>query len=131
MNIYVKSGSEISSKSRSGHIKIDELGTYRVLCMDFKEIAVKLISTEAKIIHPKNKEDLNLILENIEAGSKDFGVQYLAKVDGWELSDIKYVFEKHKFQFVLNPIFLLIFCFLTSYVVHILFNKFFFFLRGF
>lgn len=108
MKIYIKSGDKISSESKSGHLKetnieygIEDYTHYhRVLNYDWNEIPVRLIETDADIIHPETSEILNVVFKNIDAKSEDFGMQYLANVRGWKLHKIKFIFEQHSFQFL-------------------------------
>lgn len=116
MNFFTKRGDHISAESNYGSIKAKNVDIhidtyihyYRVLNLDWKELPVKLVATDAKILHPQNSQELNLIFENIDTKSEDFGVQYLAQVSGWQLHKIKFIFEAHPFQFVASSGFVII-----------------------
>jgi len=128
MKFYIKSGDNFSEQSHYGHIKgvekmLDLIDSYteyhRVLILDWKEIPVKLVETDASIKHPTNNEALNLVFQNIDTKSKNFGDQYIGQVNGWKLHKIKFIFEQHKFQILVSPVFQIIVLIVIAMIVNI------------
>lgn len=117
MNIYTKSGDTLSDKGQYGFLKEREVlfglenytHHYRVLNLNWEEIPVKLVSTKMDTRHPLTSEKLNLVFQNIDKASEDFGVEYYAEVGGWQLHKIKFIFEEHPVQFLASPVFQIIF----------------------